>query len=96
MPSTRYSPGETFTATVTADVSISSCTLTAWPPGSRTDGDNYYSYFFWGGAYETSVSVSFPFPADEPLGEWTFQIEATPWSNVNNRVSSSYYTVTVQ
>ena len=92
--STRYSRGDTFSATVTANVGISLCSLYAWAPGSSSDG--YYLYSFSGGMYTKSVPVSFTFPANEPLGEWTFQIKTYPYSNPSVEVSSPYYTVTVQ
>ena len=92
--STRYSAGDTFTGTVTATVPVSGCNLYASPPGSASDV--YYIYFSWGGAYDNTVSVSFTFPENEPLGDWTFWLEASPWSDPNTSVTSQTYTVTVE
>ena len=91
---TSYSTGDTITGTVTANVPLFGCTLKASPPGSPSDV--YYSYFAWGSAWDNTVSVRFTFPENEPLGEWTIWLEASPWSQPNRRVFSQHYTVTVK
>lgn len=86
----------TFTITITAKIPIGSGNLYVWEPGDLSSNNYMSTSFFPAGPYETSVPVSFTFPEDASLGEWTFQVETSSRSNALSSVTSQSYTVTVQ